>query len=227
MNQRSSTELSEKEKSRGPKHLLQDILTEARGINNETLEKVILLAVEIAREGREGRRIGTMFVISDSENVLAHSRCLILDPLKGHPASKRHIDDPDLRETIKELAQLDGCFIVSDDGIVLSAARYIDAPSKGIHLPLGLGSRHMAAAAITKITNAIAIVVSESSIVRIFDNGELVAEILPEIWLLSRYSLHLKGPVSEHTEDALTVISKIEQKRRRVSKVKAKSLEAK
>jgi len=70
----------------------------------------------------------------------------------------------------------------------------------------------MAAASITKHTNAIAIVVSESSIVRIFDNGEIVSEILPEIWLLSRYSLHLKGPTSAQTEDHITVISKVEGK---------------
>ena len=203
-----------------PSHLLQDILTDARGINNRTLETVILLAVEIAREGREGRKVGTMFVISDSEAVLEHSRCLILDPLQGHPKSKRHLDDPDLRETIKELAQLDGAFVVSDEGVVLSACRYIDAPGSGVSLPLGLGSRHMAAAAITKLTNAIAVIVSESSIVRIFDNGELVSEILPEIWLLSRYSLHLKGPTSEQTEDQLTVVSRVERKGRRPARAK-------
>jgi len=212
MQERKATPIPQKGLAATPSHLLKDILTDARGINNETLEKVILLAVEIAREGREGRKVGTMFVISDSEAVLANSRCLILDPLMGHPESKRHIDDPDLRETIKELAQLDGAFVVSDEGVVLSACRYIDAPSRDVALPLGLGSRHMAAASITKLTNAIAIVVSESSIVRIFDNGEIVSEILPEIWLLSRYSLHLKGPTSEQTEDHITVISKVEDR---------------
>ncbi len=212
MEERKATTMPQKGLAAASSHLLKDILTDARGINNDTLEKVILLAVEIAREGREGRKVGTMFVISDSEAVLANSRCLILDPLMGHPESKRHIDDPDLRETIKELAQLDGAFVVSDAGVVLSACRYIDAPSRDVALPLGLGSRHMAAASITKLTNAIAIVVSESSIVRIFDNGEIVSEILPEIWLLSRYSLHLKGPTSEQTEDHITVISKVEDR---------------
>lgn len=36
-------------------HLFDDIGTEMRGVNLSTLEQVILLAVEIAREGREGR----------------------------------------------------------------------------------------------------------------------------------------------------------------------------
>jgi diadenylate cyclase len=115
-----------------------------------------------------------------------------------------------MRETAKELAQLDGAFIVSDEGVALSACRYIDAPSKGITLPLGLGSRHMAAASITRQTNAVAVVVSESAIVRVFDNGELISEIIPEIWMMSRYSLHLAGPYRERTEQQIRVVTKEE-----------------
>src|SRR5690348_11137960 len=114
--------------------LLDDILIQARSINLQTLSEVITLAVEIAREGREGRRIGTLFVISDEETVLASSRPLILDPLWYHPSSEKHIRDPNLRETVKELAQLDGAFVVADDGTILSACRYIDASAQGISL---------------------------------------------------------------------------------------------
>lgn len=180
------------------------------GINRVILEQVIILAVEIAREGREGRKIGTLFTVYDAEAVLRRSKCLILDPLKGHPDRVKHIDDPDMRETIKELAQLDGAFVVDDNGVVVSACRYLNASSEGINLPLGLGSRHMAAASISKDTNAIAVVVSESSLVRVFDHGELVSEIIPELWMLSRYSLHLAQPYSERTEEQLTVLSKEE-----------------
>lgn len=189
-------------------YLLQDICTDERGINLETLEQVILLAVEIAREGREGRKVGTLFVISDSEEVLQRSRPLILDPLWNHPDDKLTIESADMRETAKELAQLDGAFVISDGGIFQSAARYIDASSVGIDLPLGLGSRHVAAAAITKATRAVAIVVSESSVVRIFDNGELLAEIIPELWLLRRYGLHVGLPHSTRRKGEMTVVSK-------------------
>ncbi|GAB4352500.1 MAG: hypothetical protein Kow0099_36720 [Candidatus Abyssubacteria bacterium] len=188
--------------------LLSDILNVERCVNLKTLEDVILLAVELAREGREGRKIGTMFVISDSEEVLRRSKCLIFDPLGLHPSEQRRISNPDLRETVKELAQLDGAFIVSDDGIVVSACRYINASSQGIDLPMGLGSRHMAAASITKETNAVAVVVSESSIVRIFDNGEIVSEIIPELWLIRRHGLHLEGPYTTRTAEDLAVVSK-------------------
>lgn len=186
------------------------ICTDQRGVNQETLESVILLAVEIAREGREGRKIGTLFVISDTEKTLQRSRCLILDPLWHHPSEKKRIGDHNMQEILKELAQLDGAFIVNDDGVVLSGCRYINASSEGIDLPLGLGSRHMAAASITRETNAIAVLVSESSIVRVFDDGELIAEILPELWLMKRYGLHIKEPYITRRGKDMTVVSKSE-----------------
>jgi diadenylate cyclase len=173
--------------------LLDEVCSERRGVNNRTLRRVIDLAVEIAREGREGRKIGTLFVVSDSEVVLMLSRPMILDPLYGHPHQSKRIDDPDVRETLKELAQLDGAFVVSDEGVVLSAARYVDAASDDLDLPLGLGSRHVAAASISKQTNAVAVAVSESSTVRMFDDGELVAEIVPELWLWGEYGSYLDG----------------------------------
>jgi len=190
--------------------LFDKICAKKTGINRAVLEQVITLAVEIAREGREGRKIGTLFIVCDSEEVLKRSKCLILDPLLGHPDEVKHIADPDLRETVKELAQLDGAFIVSDSGVVVSACRYLNASSEGINLPLGLGARHMAAASISKQTKAVAVVVSESSLVRVFDHGELVAEIIPELWMLSRYTLHLTRPYTERTEEHLTVLSKEE-----------------
>lgn len=187
---------------------LEKICSSIEGVNKQTLEAVIILAIEIAREGREGRKVGTMFVVSDSKTVLKKSRCLILDPLKYHYKHRKHIENSDLRETVKELAQLDGAFIVSDAGIVESACRYIDASSQGISQPLGLGSRHMAAASITRETNSVAVVVSENSIVRIFTKGEIIGEIIPEIWLINNSSLHLEGAYSQHSENELTVISK-------------------
>jgi DNA integrity scanning protein DisA with diadenylate cyclase activity len=88
-----------------------------------------------------------------------------------------HITDGRLRGTVKELAQLDGAFVIADDGIVVAACRYLDAPAEGIDLPLGLGSRHVAAAAVSKLQPVVAIVVSETGAVRVFCQGELCAEI--------------------------------------------------
>lgn len=191
--------------------LLQDLGIDEEVISRETLEAVILLAVEIAREGREGRNIGTMFVVSDAQATLEQSKPLILDPLWHHPKAAKHVDDPNLRETVKELAQLDGAFVVSDDGVVLSACRYINASSEGIDLPLGLGSRHMAGASISRATGTVAVVVSESALVRIFVDGELVAEILPELWLLRERSLHVEKPYSLRSDAHMTVATRADR----------------
>ncbi len=192
------------------KELLKEICSERRGVNTRVLEQTITLAVEIAREGREGRKIGTLFVVGDSEAVLRSSRPLILDPLYGHPDESKRIDDPNIRETLKELAQLDGAFVVSNDGVVLSATRYIDTVSDALNVPLGLGSRHMAAASVSKRTGAVAVVVSESSMVRMFDDGELVSEIVPELWMLGQYSSQLEGPTYTRQGGGLMVLGREE-----------------
>ena len=155
------------------------------------LESTLELALEIAREGREGRRIGTLFTLGKEEAVLAASRALILDPLAGHAPARTHISDPNLRGTIKELAQLDGAFVISATGTVIAACRYLDASVERIDLPLGFGSRHLAAASISQTLGAVAIVVSESGVVRVFHRGRIEATLIPELWLLDRHHTQL------------------------------------
>ena len=190
--------------------IFDEICSEKRQVNTAVLEQTVALAVEIAREGREGRKIGTLFVVGDTETVMEKSRPMILDPLLGHSDDAKHIGDPNVRETLKELAQLDGAFVVSDDGVVVSAARYIDSVSDNLSLPLGLGSRHMAAASVSSRTGAVAVAVSESSMVRVFDNGELISEIIPELWMWNGYNSRVKGKVSTRQDNEVTVISRAE-----------------
>ena len=193
---------------KGKSGLFEEICSERRQVDTSVLEQTVALAVEIAREGREGRKIGTLFVVGDSDEVLRRSRPMILDPLHGHAEESKRIDDPDVRETLKELAQLDGAFVVSEEGVVLSAARYIDAVSENLSVPLGLGSRHMAAASVSKQTGAVAVAVSESSMVRMFDDGELVSEIIPELWMFDGYRTRLEGKVFTRREEDITVIGR-------------------
>jgi diadenylate cyclase len=190
---------------------LDRICDEQKSAVPDVLRSVIELAIEIAREGREGRKIGTLFVVGEEDSVLRLSHPLILDPLQGHELDSKRIEDPNLRGTVKELAQLDGAFVVSGEGHILSAARYIDAHSENIDLPLGLGSRHVAAASITRDTKAVAVLVSESSVVRILVGGKLMAEILPELWLFHREASHIsEATVEEIEEKNIAVISEKE-----------------
>src|SRR5258708_19711660 len=93
----------------------------------------------------------------------------------GDSKGGREIRGGKLRGRIKELAQLDGAFVGSDQGIVVSACRYLDAAASDVALPYGMASRHLAGASISQVTDAVAIVVSESSMVRGIDDCKLVA----------------------------------------------------
>ena len=103
------------------------------------------------------------------------------DPVKGYNSSERNLSDSKVREGIKEIAQIDGAFVVSASGVVVASAQHLSAPpSREISLSKGLGSRHWAAAEITRATSAIAVAVSESSgTVRVFQNGEVVLRVEP------------------------------------------------
>ncbi len=123
-------------------------------------------------------------IIGDTDRILRRSRALILDPLAGHEASVRHVDNRSFRETVKELSQLDGAFVVDDEGTFVSAARFIEANvASTAGLPAGLGARHAAAMSISEEVDAIAVAVSESSLVRVFARGQLRAEIVSELFL--------------------------------------------
>ena len=146
----------------------------------ETLRFVVDLAVEIGREGREGKPVGALFVVGNHRKVMSLSHEQVHDPFKGYHKKERLIRSPRVRESVKELSQIDGAFIISADGVVQAAGRILDAPAKGLTLSKGLGARHWAAAAISKVTNAVAIAVSESTgTVRLFQEGSVVLRIEP------------------------------------------------
>jgi diadenylate cyclase len=146
----------------------------------ETLKTVVDLAVDIGREGREGKPVGTLFVIGDTRKVLNYCHPAGFDPVRGHKREERDLHDPRAREAVKEIAQLDGALIVTADGIVERACQIVDAPHASLTLSKGLGTRHWAAAAISRVTKAISVVVSQTNgTVRLFINGEVMLRVEP------------------------------------------------
>jgi DNA integrity scanning protein DisA with diadenylate cyclase activity len=142
-------------------------------------ERLLTLASELGIEGREGKPVGTLFILGDTERVLAQSRQLVINPFKGYGEHERNVLDPKLEETIKEFSAIDGAFIVRGDGVLLSAARYLiptERPDQP--LPHGLGARHEAAIGITASTDALALAVSQSTgTVSIYKSGRLLVDI--------------------------------------------------
>lgn len=142
--------------------------------------RILDLSLRFAEQGREGKAVGTIFVLGDQEELEPYLKQLILNPCKGHKAGLRNIHNPEFLETLRELAALDGAFIINKRGTVERAAAYIDAPlnRKKSKVPSGCGARHTAAAALTSVTNALAIVLSESSgSVIAFFGGSPILEI--------------------------------------------------
>ncbi|MCL2218479.1 MAG: PTS sugar transporter subunit IIA [Chitinispirillia bacterium] len=150
-------------------------------IKPEVFERVMGLAGEIAVEGREGKAVGTIFVLGDTNSVNANVRQLIINPFRGYSESERNILDPGLVETIKEFAAIDGAFIVTGDGVILSAGSYLrpqQTEEQDTLLPGGLGARHAAAAGISACTQALAITISESTgTVNVFKNGTIMLSL--------------------------------------------------
>jgi len=146
----------------------------------KTVKVIVDLAVQIGREGREGKAVGTMFVVGDTKHVLEHSTDSGADPFRGYNKKFRNLLDPKVQEDAKEIAQLDGAFVISPDGIIERSRQMLEVTHENLTMTKGLGSRHWAAAAISRRTKALAIVVSQSTgTVRLYQNGNLVIRMEP------------------------------------------------
>lgn len=147
-------------------------------VKPEVFDRLLTLVLELAEEGKEGRSLGTIFILGDHEKVMSMSSQIVINPFSAVSEDERNILDPALKETIREFSTIDGAFIVRDDGVVLSAGRHLAPSIETSELPQGLGARHRSAAGITALTNSIAVVISESTgDVRIFSRGKLFMEI--------------------------------------------------
>jgi DNA integrity scanning protein DisA with diadenylate cyclase activity len=154
---------------------INDIIESVRP---EVFNAALNIACEIAAQGRESKKVGTIFVLGDEEKVLQLSRQMIINPFLGYTEDQRNILNPDLIETIKEFSAIDGAFIVKENGAIVTAGRHLSAALDSRDFPAGLGSRHIAAAGITNVTKAVAIVISQSSgNVSVFKNGKLFVTI--------------------------------------------------
>jgi DNA integrity scanning protein DisA with diadenylate cyclase activity len=154
-------------------------LRQLRGVTaTREFAQILNIALRFAAQGREGKPIGTIFVVGALGQVFPFLRQLILNPFEGHSPESRNIHNPDFFETLREFAALDGAFVVNHKGDVEFGGTYIDAPASEARLREGLGARHAAAAAITAATPAVAVVVSESSgDVTVFHEGQAILEL--------------------------------------------------
>ncbi|WP_025209765.1 DNA integrity scanning protein DisA nucleotide-binding domain protein [Hippea sp. KM1] len=149
-----------------------------KSVKPEVFERVLRIALELANQGREGKSVGAIFVLGDKEKVLENVKQMIFNPFKGYDPDERNILKANLDDTLKEYSLLDGAIVIDCNGVVETAGAYISVSASPEDLPKGLGARHIAAASITAVTNAVSIVVSESTgDVTIFRNGSIITRI--------------------------------------------------
>ena len=158
-------------------HGIYDLFTDSRA-DPAVIRDTFDVAIELGKKGQKGKPVGALFVVGDAGNVMNKSRPLSYNPFEK---SHVHVGDPIVNVMLKEFSRLDGAFIISDSGKIVSAYRYLEPSAEGVDIPKGLGARHMAAGAITRDTGAVAVVLSESDgLVRAFKGGDLILELDPE-----------------------------------------------
>jgi PAS domain S-box-containing protein len=156
----------------------KDIVVADTDIKEEVFDAVFHICTEISIEGREGKSVGTTFLIGDAENVMAKSRQISLNAFEGQKPESRLITNHDIKENIKEFAQLDGAFVIDGNGYIEAQSRYITVDTSNVTLPKGMGTRHNSVAAMTQVTNAVGIVVSQSGGgLTIFKSGMILKKI--------------------------------------------------
>lgn len=158
---------------------IYDLFVNSRA-ESSVIRNVLEVVIGLGKKGQKGKPVGALFIVGDAGKVMNKSRSLSYNPFEK---SHVHVGDPIVDVMLKEFSRLDGAFVISDAGKIVSAYRYLEPSAEGVDIPKGLGTRHMAAGAITRDTNAIAIVLSESDgLVRAFSGGELIFELDPEAY---------------------------------------------
>jgi PAS domain S-box-containing protein len=143
-------------------------------VDENVFDVVFHLCVEISQCGWEGHVVGTSFVIGDTKKVMEHSRPCTINSFEGQTRERRQITNPKNAEVIKGLAQMDGAFVIRENGYIEASGRHFIIDNLVLKIPEGYGTRHSSVAGITQMTNAIGFVVSTTGgKISIMKNGEI------------------------------------------------------
>jgi len=135
--------------------------------NKKTIAQITALVNEMANKKK-----GSFFIITKQDISSKYER--LYPDLFSH--KKINIKDKETQTLLIALAELDGAIVVDNDGYVIDYGVKI----KKTKILLGHGTRHSAARGISQTKNVLPIISSEEDgRVRIFREGEMVAEINP------------------------------------------------
>lgn len=146
----------------------------AEGLHNATVDAVIDVARSIGR-GHEGHQFGALFVVGDSSRVLGLSEPMGFDPFAEKPREMKDIFNPAVQDALHWLAAADGATVVDDNGRIRGFSRNLLVERAKVAPLPGKGTRHRAAQRISSMTDAISVVVSQSTgAVEVYRRGKRV-----------------------------------------------------
>jgi DNA integrity scanning protein DisA with diadenylate cyclase activity len=85
---------------------------------------------------------------------------LIPNPIQGHEDRLWRTTNPDIHDVLVEFSKLEGAFVIRGDGFIQSEGVFLTTIYPEMQSPTGLGAQHMAAAAVTALAVATAVLVS-------------------------------------------------------------------
>ena len=119
--------------------VITDLVKLTDGIRPTVLEAALMVACRIGRVVRRGsERMGAIFILGDSVNVIKGSRQLVPNPFHGHEDKFRRLTNPDIHDALVEFSKLDGAFVVRGDGFIQSAGVFLIPNEVELQLPAGL-----------------------------------------------------------------------------------------
>lgn len=146
---------------------MKKINNKTNNFNKKTIAQITALVNEMANKKK-----GSFFIITKEDISSKYER--LYPDLFSH--KKINIKDKETQTLLIALAELDGAIVVDDSGYVIDYGVKI----KKTKILLGHGTRHSAARGISQTKNVLPIISSEEDgRVRIFREGEMVAEINP------------------------------------------------
>jgi len=107
---------------------VSDLVKLTNGMQPKVLEAAVAVAIKIGRAARRGKRIGAIFMLGDSLNVLEGNKQLVPNPFQGHEKANRMLTNPDINDALIELSKLDGAFVLRGDGFIQAAGVFLTSP---------------------------------------------------------------------------------------------------
>ncbi|MGA1872413.1 MAG: DNA integrity scanning protein DisA nucleotide-binding domain protein [Thermoplasmatota archaeon] len=168
--------------------ILDRVMT-LKGKKKAVLRRTLDILIALSLKGYEGKPVGAIFLVGDIDGIRRHTSQMIINPFKGW--RDVNILDEKQRPTFEAFCQLDGAFILDHRGFAHYAGRMIhvkgdmdcdmDGGGRQTIDRTGTGTRSRAARYITERTKTVAVSLSHSGEISMFERGKEIGRVTRRI----------------------------------------------